>query len=114
MHSGQVLGFIWIKVKDAMMLFWGQARCLIRSRQEDVTCEPQGCIHLLWSQSESLLDSPDAGSDQEFLKNNELVLSFVHLLKCLQTQFCALSPQLEICEEGSKSFVHHNFGSYLE
>ena len=27
----------------------------------------------------------------------------------LQTQFCAVSPQLEICEEESKSIVQQNF-----
>ena len=40
----------------------------VLSGQEHVTCEPQGCNHLLWLQSESPLDTPAAGSGQEFLK----------------------------------------------
>ena len=46
--------------------------------QEHVTCEPQGCNHLLWLQSESPLDTPAAGSGQEFFKKTIILIMKLH------------------------------------
>ena len=50
----------------------------VSSGQKHVTCEPQGCNHLLWLQSESPLDSPAAGSGQEFFKKTIILILKLH------------------------------------